>query len=213
MTKELLKAESRATQKKSEIKDLRKSGFVPGILYGHHREPMKVQVDTPHMEKFLQHHGIGSTLHIEVDGNQSMVLIKDIQRDVIKSDLVHIDFQELTAGEKVRVKLPLHFVNREEVEGHSTVFQEIMHEIEVQTLPKDLVEMIDIDVSNMEIGDSLKVMDLEIIKNQDYEVLTELDHIVATLSHAKTISEEPEETETVDAASVPEIKETVEEEA
>jgi len=205
MTKELLKAEARNTQKKSEVKDLRKSGYVPGVLYGHHREPMKLQVDTPHMDKFLKYHGIGTTLNIEVGGNQSLVMIKDVQRDVIKGTLMHVDFQELTAGEKVRIKLPIHFVNRDAIDSRTTVFQEIMHEIEVQTLPKDLVETIDVDVSNLAIGDSLKVMDLAIIKDDKYEVLSELDHVVATLSHAKvaTAESDEEETSTFDATSVP----------
>jgi len=208
VTREILKATQREITNKGALNTLRNDGFVPGVLYGHHREALSVKLDTPSIEKFLKYHGVGTTLDIELDGKQTMVMLKDIQREVLKDSLLHVDFQELTAGEKVKVKLPIHFINRESIGGHTTVLQEIMHEIEVQTLPKDLVETIDVDVSGMTVGDSIKVIDLAISKDDKYEVLADLDSIVISLNHARAQVDEVEEPDTI-RTEVPLVSETV----
>ena len=141
MTNETIKALERENSNKGALNSVRNSGFVPGVVYGHHRESVSVTIDGIEMEKFLKYHGVGTSVNFDLDGKKTLVLVKDIQRDVIKNSLLHVDFQELTAGERVKVILPIHFINRDAVISHSTLLQETMHEIEVQTLPKDLIEM------------------------------------------------------------------------
>lgn len=198
MVKEILKAEVRNTTKESEVKALRKNGFVPAVLYGHHRDALSIQLPKLVLGKYLAHHGIGSTLDIDVEGKKSMVILKEIQRSVLKSEVIHVDFQELTAGEKVRVKLPIHFINKDQFDSHTTVYQEMLHEIEVQTLPKFLIDSIEVDVSKLTIGDSLKVMDLDVTQDENYEILSDLDNIIASLSHAKVIIEDDGAEETTE---------------
>ncbi len=211
MANTVMQASKRERGSKGALNALRNEGNVPGVLYGHHREAQSISMAKTEVEKFMKGHGIGSRLDIEVNGAKSMVIIKDIQREILRGSVMHLDFQELTLGEKVKVKLPIHFVNKDVLDGRSSVFQEILHELEVQTLPKYLVDSLDIDVSGMKIGDILKVEDLPIFKDENYELLADADAIVATLAIAKAKVEEVEEAP-VAAFEVPVVGEEATEE-
>ncbi len=209
MVTETVKVFDRDVTGSRKVKYLRKDGFVPAVLYGAHIENRNLKVNMKDMDKFLKRHGSGSSLNLEIDGEKIFALVKDVQRDVVKGKLRHIDFQGLTAGEAIRVRIPLYFVGKGKL-PQTSVVQELLHEVELKLLPKDLIESIEVDVSGLEFGEALTIADLSVASNEDIEVLTDLNTTIATLIGAdKEI--EPEE-ETDETFEVPVIGEEDDEE-
>ena len=157
-----LKAELRENTGRGPSGRLRRSGVVPGIVYGKKKEPCKVQLQQRDIQKIFKH---ASSENILVDlklGTESkMVFIKEIQHDPLTDQLLHVDLHEVAADEKMRVRLPT--LSKGEPVGVKTgggILEHTLHEIEVECLPSDLPEYIEIDVSHLELGQSVHVGNL-----------------------------------------------------
>ena len=169
---------------------------MPAVVYGRNIDSLSIQIEQHAATKFLKTHSVGSKVLLEIDGEEQLALLKDFQKDPISLEILHVDFHALTSGEKVKVSLPIHFLNKDAIEK-DTFLQEQMSEIEISTLPKFLIDYVSIDVSKYSLGDSVYVSDLDICKDENFEVLSPEDSLVFTLTHAsKFVDEAGEETET-----------------
>ena len=121
------------------------------------------------------------------------VLIKEIDYDPLKNQIQEIDFQALVSGEKVHSVAEIVLLNHEKVT--TGVLQQLLEEVSYRALPSALVEKIEVDAGNLKVGDSIKVRDLSIASDQDVELLTDLDAVVATVSAVHNSVPEPEEGE------------------
>lgn len=185
-----------------KVKILRKSGFVPAVVYGHHLDTLNIQIKQDVAVKFSQIQSVGSKVILKIDGEEYLTLFKEFQRDPLNGKINHIDFHALTAGEKVKVKVPINYMNKDSLE-RDTVLQEQMREIEISTLPKFLIDHIDIDISNYSLGDSIFVSDLEISSDENIEVISPQTSQVCTIAHAaKFIIDLPEDEEETDEEEV-----------
>ncbi|OQY10660.1 MAG: hypothetical protein B6I28_00625 [Fusobacteriia bacterium 4572_132] len=192
--KDILKVELREKLGKQELKKLRKNGFVPAIVYGSNKENKNIKIHKGEVERFLHRHGLGSSLVLDINGNKINAIMKDFQSSPLKDNLIHIDFQELSKGEKVKVRIPIHFTNKELVEDALNIVSEQLHDIEISAIPKDLIDYIEVDLKNLKEG-PVRVCDLDIYKNPDIEITLDEDLIVASLT---TSSKEEVETEEVE---------------
>jgi len=159
-----LKAEPREASGRGPSGRLRRDGVIPGIVYGKHKEPRKVQLQSRDIVKLFKH---ASSENILVDlklGTESkMVFIKEIQHDPMTSKFLHVDLHEVAADEKMRARLPT--LSKGEPVGVKTgggILEHTLHEIEVECLPSDLPEFIEIDVANLEMGQSVHVGELSL---------------------------------------------------
>jgi len=178
-----------------KAKAIRKEGFVLAMVYGRHIEPISIQIAHAEVVKFLKNNSIGSKVLLVIEGEEHLAIFKDSQRDPISNKMIHIDFQALTLGEKIKVTVPIIFKNKDLL-GSDKVFQEQMSEIEISALPKFLVDHVEIDVSKYDLGDSFMVSDLEISNDKNIEVLSHKESQVFIISHAAKFKEElPEENE------------------
>jgi large subunit ribosomal protein L25 len=181
-----------------KVKNIKKSGFVPAVVYGHRLDSISIQIKQEVATKFLQLHSIGSKVLLKIDGKEQLVVYKEFQRDPLSRKINHIDFQALTSGEKVKVTLPINYMNKDTLE-HDTVLQEQMSEIEISTLPKFLVDHVDVDISKYSLGDSVHVSDLDISSDKNIEVISSKESLVCTITHAaKFVEELPKEEEETD---------------
>lgn len=206
MSNEVLKATERTLIGTNAVRKLRTEHFVPGVLYGHHIDSQPIKIDLHDFEKFYKHHNIGASLDLDVDGKKTFVLLKDVQYNTLKRMVVHAEFQALSKGEKIKIKVPVHYLNKDAIPA-GLIFQELHHEIEMHVLPKDLIEQIDIDLTGAEHGEGLKIGDLDVFKNDAFDILEHPDTLLYTVSEAKVQVEEDTEEETVDPAEVPEVGE------
>lgn len=168
---------------------LRRAGRVPGIVYGAHKDATNVEFD--HKELFLEfrHEAFhASILTLNIEGAKESVLLRDYQMHPVRNTLQHIDFQRVSATEKIHVKVPLHFINAEFSPGvklNGGIAAHILTEAEVSCLPKDLPEFIEVDMGNMEIGHSLHLSQIPLPAGVEFVQLAH-GNDAAVASIAKT---------------------------
>ncbi|QEK13407.1 50S ribosomal protein L25 [Crassaminicella thermophila] len=189
----VLKVQERELKKKNELKKLRKEGFIPAIIYAHNKKTKQIKLNRQEVDKTLNHYGVGSSVYLEMGNEIKHAIIKDIQRHTTKLNVLHIDLQELDANEKVRVKIPIHLVNKSAVESSTSVIQQQMTELEIQTYPKYLKQSIEVDVSNIKYGEPFIVSQLEIYNDPNIEVLNGAEEIVALLTESTKLEEKEDQ--------------------
>jgi len=166
MEKIILNAEIREEIGKSKLKDLRKNKIVPAVVYKGGKETVNIKVNDGDLFHVL-HTSAGEnvliTLKIKNDRKKERTcLIKEIQRNPVKENVIHVDFNEISLTEKIKVKVPVHpHGEAEGVVKDEGVLEHIMWEIEVECLPTDIPEKIEVEVASMKIGDSIYVKDLK----------------------------------------------------
>jgi len=158
-----LTAKERTDRGTGVARKLRQSGQIPAVIYGHGREPQSLAINTREVEKLLGQFSAGSTI-IELnvdDGAVSKTLIREIQRHPVNRSIVHIDFQQLVAGEKITVAIPLRFTGTADgVRNSGGILEETMHEVHLRVDPSSIPDHIDVDVTPLTIGHSYHVSDL-----------------------------------------------------
>jgi large subunit ribosomal protein L25 len=156
-----LTADVRQDTGKGAARRLRSSGRVPGILYGHGMEPVKLSISSQDLLHLFHTAGGGSTLvDLKVDGKTHLAIPREIQRDHIHGRFIHIDFLEVRRDEQITLGVEVHEVGEAPGIRAGGVIEHHLREIEIQCLPKDVPEMIPADISSLEIGDMLRVGDI-----------------------------------------------------
>jgi large subunit ribosomal protein L25 len=184
-----LGAETRSDSGKGFARKLRAAGRVPGIVYGHGREPQSLSVVARDLDKLLSSIAVSSTVvELGLGGATTKTLIREIQRHPFKKMIMHIDFQELVAGEKVTVDLPLVFVGIPEgVRLSGALLEQILHKIEVLVDPANIPNHVDVDVSHLAMGHSLHIRDLKLPAG--VEVLSDEDATICAVIAPRAVVE------------------------
>ncbi len=190
-----LKAEKRDMSVKA--KKLRREGYVTGNIFGKEIEgSIPVKIEKKEAERLLKTNFKGSRIALNVDGETYDVLIKEIDYNALKAQVDEIDFQALVSGEPVHSVAEVILLNHDKALG---VIQQHLEEIAYKALPSALVEIVEIDVAQMKVGDSVKVKDLAIANDKDVSLITDPEEIVVSL--AAPHNEELPEDETAEAAA------------
>ncbi len=185
MSTATLSATLRSESGKGAARALRRAGSVPAVIYGHKREPMSLAVPTRELERLLERVSAETTVvELSIDGKISRTLIREIQKHPFKKQLVHVDFQELVAGEMITVNVPLVMVGVSiGVRSFQGILDQTMRELEVEVDPSAIPNHIDVDVSELNIGDSIHVSDLKVPAG--VKVLTDADASVVVVAAPK----------------------------
>lgn len=148
---------------KGASRRLRRTGQVPAIVYGGHRDPEMISVSHSELLRHLNNEAFYShILDLQVGDAKTKVVLKDMQRHPAKPFILHVDFQRVSADEKIRMVVPLHFENEHQAKGVK-LGGRVSHaitEIEISCLPKDLPEFIGIDMTEMDVGDILHISEI-----------------------------------------------------
>jgi len=212
MAKEIiLAAETRTGSGTSAARNLRREGILPAVLNESNGTVTSVQMDRHGFEQMLHHH---SSEHLIIDlkldgGAAKKVLLKDVQHHSVSGDLLHVDFLEISMTEKMTVPVGVRLVGEPAgvlVDGG--LLEQPLREIDVECLPTDLVESIEVDVSALNIGDSILVRDLKVAA--ELTIITAEDVAVAHVSAPKLEEEEPTEEEEGEVAEGEEGEEAAE---
>ncbi|MBA3444099.1 MAG: 50S ribosomal protein L25 [Gemmatimonadales bacterium] len=200
-----LQAATRSGTGKGAARSLRRQGKVPGVIYGHNRAAEAVAIDTAALNKMLVGISAATTvLDVVVDGRPAVkALIREIQRDSVRpAHILHLDLYEVRADEKVTLSVPVHLVGIPEgVRNSGGVLDHSLRELEIEVLPADIPEHVELDVTALTIGHSLFVRDIKIDKA---EILNEPDTPVCTVVAPRT-EEAPAVVEEAAAPTEPEL--------
>ena len=174
-----------------QVKQLRRQGLVPAILYGHRREPLPLQIEERSLRRVLErvgsHHLI--TLRVGDDKEPRMTLARQVQLDPITHALLHVDFYEVVMTEKITTEVPLVFIGQSPVmEKREGVLVRGLDSLEVECLPSNLMESIEVNLEDLvEIDQAILVSDLTV--DADVEILTDKEEVVAQILPLRAVEE------------------------
>jgi large subunit ribosomal protein L25 len=161
-----LRAQSRATKGKGAARSLRRTGVVPAVIYGPGREPESVQVEAPALGRLLQGISASSTIvDVTIDDREPVrALIREIQRHPLRAEnILHLDLYEVRADQPVTVEVAVHLTGTSEgVRNHGGVLDQILYSLTLRVLPGDIPASIDVDVTHLDIGQSIHVSDITV---------------------------------------------------
>lgn len=185
-------AKNRDLQGSSNSRRLRKAGSLPCVVYGEGKEAAAIQIETHAFEQLLHHHTTETLItEIALEGaGEIQVLVKDVQRHPVSGDIIHVDLLKIIAGQTIQVDILVELVGEAAGVKEGGVIEQVMHSVAIECLPKDLIESIEVDISDMGIGDSLCVSDLNLGNKLRTQV--EEDAIVVSVAEPRA-EEEPEE--------------------
>ena len=170
-------AELREGQGTSSSRRMRRSGSVPGVIYGAGKETINLSIDHNQLLRKLNiENFLSSIISIQINDKKEDVLIKDIQVHPAKQQVIHLDFLRIKSDEVIRVKVPVVFLNEEQAAGvklEGGTVTPLMNEIEVSCLPKNLPENLEIDIIDMNVDDMLYLEDINLPEGVEIPLLTQ----------------------------------------
>ncbi len=202
MKKLTLKAKLREKTGKGYARKLRREGMIPAILYGPHlKESISLEVERKELKNIISHRSTHEQILTLDIANQKAnkkweVIVKSAQRNWLKGGIQHIDFLQVTRGEKLTTTVPLSFVGKTLGEKVGGIVEHLVREIEIECVPRDIPPVIEVDVTPLGIGDSLRVRDLKV--SPEVKVITHPEGIVVSV-----ISPAPEEVVVTEEEKVP----------
>jgi large subunit ribosomal protein L25 len=159
----------RTAEGRGASRRLRRTGRAPGIVYGGTTTPQPIEVDHNALIHALRNESFHSTiLTMKLDSVAQRVLLRDVQMHPFRNEVLHIDFQRVDENRKIHMKVPLHFVNGEDspaVKTTDAIISHVLTELDVACLPKDLPSFIEVDLSQLAVGQSIHVADLKLPEN------------------------------------------------
>ena len=200
-----LSIESRSLDREHKSKNLRKDGLVPGVIFGKEIDSLPIKVPANILNKFLE--TSGRVFEIEVKGEAThLVNLDNLQWDALGNRVMHVAFYKLKKGHKTTVSIPLSFVGESKGQKDGGLMNFTVDEINIEALPKDIPEKLEVDISSLEIGDSLLLKDLKIPSTLSL-VADDLDQTVVSCQHARAEEEEKPSTEEVSPEDTPTVAE------
>ncbi len=186
---------------KGAARRLRRDGRVPAVVYGHGEDTRSVSLDAHELDLLFQRISVDNTIiELEMEGGKKgqptvRALVREVQIDPLRRHILHVDFYQLHAGEKVDVEVPIHLTGTAAGVKMGGVLQHSLHELAILCLPDAIPEHIEVDISALEVGDSIHVRELAI--PEGVEVQIDLDRTVCAVipPTVAPVEEEPEEEE------------------
>ena len=197
MSDRSLTAQLRTETRKGAARRLRRQGRVPAVMYGH-RDPLLLSIDAREFSRKFQQISESTIIHLSAGGETYDVLVKDFQIDHIIERLEHIDFFEIERGRILRARVLLHYVGNPIGVREGGLQEMLVHEVDVESLPRDLPERIDVEIENLAVGHSLHVSDL--LVPDGVRVLTSQDQVIVLIAHKVEEDETEDDEEDVEDA-------------
>ena len=212
MSDHTIKATGRNVEGKGASRRLRRAASIPAIIYGGKSAPMPIQLDHEKIWVASQNEWFySSILSLDVEGKVENVLLSDMQRHPFRQLIMHLDFQRVDANQALRVRVPLHFLNEDKSPAGKAADVVVLHElndVEVSCLPKDLPEFIEIDLSELTVGDILHLSDLKLpdgVELPELKLGKEHDVAIVIAKHGQEDAEEAVDPD-AEGAEVPAAK-------
>lgn len=187
MEKTILEANVREISTKGNLNSLRKNGRVPGVFYIKGQETLPIDVSVKNLNPLV----FTSETHLislQVPGHDEYdCVIKDVQFDPVTDKIVHFDLYGLTKGEKITIEVPLRLIGNAIGIKEGGILQHTIHKLEIECLPKDIPQFLEINVSELKLGDSIHAGDLSY---DNITILTPADSVIVSVTHPK-VEKEP----------------------
>jgi large subunit ribosomal protein L25 len=197
---------TRRTVAKKSAKRLREEGEIPGMIYGHGIGNVPVKIPILELKRTLSEAGASTLIQMRIDDDQPQpVLAREIQRDVLTGDPIHVDFYAVSMTEKIVAEVVVHLVGTPAaVASGEGMLLPGATSLEIECLPGDLIPSLQVDVSALELNESLLVTDL--VAPEGITILSDPEELVAQVQYEETLEEEEEEEEGLFIEEAPEVE-------
>ena len=184
-----LDAQIRDTSGKGAARSLRRTGKVPAVLYGRDEEVLSLQIDGYAFQSLLRSHGANALINLDVTGNgEETVIIKDLQHHPVKRNILHADFQRVSLDEKITTLVNIEIVGSAVGVRDGGILTLVRRQLNVSCLPLDMPESIQVNVNDLNIGQSIQVSDLE-IDDDNIEILDDSILQIVSVIEPKVVLE------------------------
>lgn len=145
-----------------KVRALRREGIIPANIYGHNVDSVPVQLSAEELKQLLRHHSRNEIIYVQIEGEERPTFVRDVQRNPVSDQIVHVDFMQISLTEKVRLEVPVHFSGvAPAVSTYGGIVTHALTSVLVEALPTSVPSAIDIDIGQLtEIGQSIHVGDL-----------------------------------------------------
>jgi large subunit ribosomal protein L25 len=203
MASAALNAQPREGTGKGSARKLRAAGRVPAVIYGHGEETRMLSVDAHELVTLFSKIRVENTvitMNIEGESQASQALVREVPRHAYREDVVHVDFYQIHAGEAITVEVPIRLLGNPPGVKAGGVLQHALNEIEVRCMPDRIPTTLDVDISSLEIGDSVHVSDIP--QPEGVEFLIDAERTVCSvMAPTLAVEEEVEEAEVAEGES------------
>jgi large subunit ribosomal protein L25 len=182
MEHKTLAAEKRTSFGSAESRRLRRNGKIPAVVYGH-SEPRGLIIDAHEFNTKFTMISESMIIDLRVDGDSHDVLIRDYQEDTISGAITHVDFYEIERGKVLRTNVGLQLTGAAVGVREGGILEGFVHELEIECLPKDLPESIVVDITDLELGHSLHIRDIQ--APAGVHILNSPEQVVCTIAHKR----------------------------
>ena len=202
--------ERTGTNKAREIRNV--DGMVPAIVYGDEKETLNIKLKLNELTKASENELFYTqVLLIKTEGKEEKVVLKELQRDPAKGKFLHADFQRVSSKTKLKIIIPVNFVNEEECAGVKVdggVVAKAIREIEIMCLAGNIPESIDVDIENLNLGDSIRLTEISLPEGSEIPGLSdETDQMIVSVNAPKAVEEDPIVEEALEDGEVTESEE------
>ncbi|AZU59855.1 50S ribosomal protein L25/general stress protein Ctc [Neobacillus mesonae] len=175
----VLQAKERKELRRSELRKIRDNGNIPAVVYGAKVESKPVFVSSADLTKTIRMAGRNGIISLDIDGNKVDVILSDYQEDCIKRDIIHVDFLAVDKSSKITVGVRLVLTGEAAGVKDGGVLQQPLHEISITTTPDQIPPEIELDVSNLQVGETATIAD--ILYQGDFTINHEEDEVIASI--------------------------------
>ena len=195
-----IEANTRNTKTKGELNLLRSGGNVPAIIYGGEVQNETISISKKLLKSLLDENFLSTIITINVDGKPQNVLPREIKYDIITDEPIHVDFLRIVPGLKVRIEVPVNFINQEKSPGlkKGGVLNIVRRKVELKCPSEKIPENLVIDLDGVDIGESFKISSIN-LESDVVPTIQGRDFVIATLA-APTVMKEPEKPAEAEAA-------------
>ena len=183
MSQLVFKAQNRQTKGSPEARRIRRRGRIPGVIYGRSGKAISIDLDALEFANGVKRISESTIVKVEVDGKPYDAFVKDTQRNIIDGNILHVDFYEVKSDALLRARVSIQIKGSAAGVREGGVLEFPLHEVEVECLPKDLPERIELDVSNLGLNQSICVRDLGL--SDAVRIITAADQVVVLVKYAK----------------------------
>lgn len=184
-------AQTREARNKKQNKQCRVDGDIPAVVYGNNKQPVAIKINQRAFRKQFSHISESTLITLKIDGqDDKTVLIKDFTQNLIRRSIEHIDFYEISKGKSLTTHVRIQILGSPEGVKKGGITEHRLHEVEIECLPKDLPEIIEVDVSHLDVGMSIYVRDLPSMEGITYKSSPE--QLIVQVSPPKQVSLEPD---------------------
>ena len=200
-----LLAEVRGGKGSSYSRNLRAEGQIPGVIYGKGREPLALSINEKEIKKVV---GKNSLIDLSFGQETASVVLKDLQRDPLRGNPIHFDFQEVDLKQRITITVPIHLEGTPAGIKEGGILQQTLREVDLECLPTEMPNYLRVDISHLKVGESLHVQELTVPEN--LTILTSPEEVVVTIvtPTLHVTEEEPEEEVEVEAETATPEEET-----